>query len=274
MITLATSKEFCDLSPNQIIPKLADRGEYIGSESSLYRVLKAKKLLTHRGFSKPKTMIRPKGYEVFGPRELFSWDITYLKSEVRGQYFYLYLFMDVFSRKIVGWDVHERELSELSSKLLTRICREEGIEKNAVVIHADNGGPMKGGTMLATMQRLGVIPSFSRPSVSNDNPFSESLFKTMKYCPQYSSNPFKTIKEAIQWVSEFVSWYNTKCLHSAISFTTPDSRHCGYDEDILKQRDNVYKIAKQKNPQRWSGNTRNWEKIKSVRLNWLKEEVS
>jgi transposase InsO family protein len=180
--------------------------------------------------------------------------------------------MDVFSRKIVGWQVHETESSEYSSQLLTRICREEGVEKNKVIIHSDNGGPMKGATMLATMQRLGVIPSFSRPSVSNDNPFSESLFKTIKYCPQYPSKPFETVKDAIHWVSEFVSWYNTQCLHSAISFTTPESRHCGEDQEILKKRDNVYRIAKQKNPQRWSGRTRNWEKVESVRLNWLKEE--
>jgi transposase InsO family protein len=180
--------------------------------------------------------------------------------------------MDVFSRKIVGWQVHETESSEISSQLLTKICREEGVEKNSVTSHSDNGSPMKAATMLATMQRLGVIPSFSRPSVSNDNPFSESLFRTMKYCPQYPSKPFETIKDATQWVSEFVSWYNTQCLHSAISFTTPDSRHRGADQDILKGRDDVYKIAKQKNPQRWSCNTRNWKRVESVRLNWLKEK--
>ena len=274
IIALATSKEFCDVSPHQIVPKLADKGEYVASESSLYRVLKANKLLTHRGRAKPRRANRPKGHEVFAPRQLFSWDITYLRSLVEGQYFYLYLFVDVFSRKIVGWQVHDKESADYSSQLLARICLEEGVERHTITVHSDNGSPMKGATMLVTMQRLGVIPSFSRPSVSNDNPFSEALFKTMKYCPQYPSKAFANIEVAIAWVAEFVQWYNTECLHSAISFTTPDSRHRGEDQAILKQRDVVYHAARERNPERWSGNTRNWKKVESVRLNWLKEEVA
>ena len=272
IVALAASKEFCDMSPHQIVPRLADKGEYIASESSIYRVLKANELLTHRGRAKPRTVLRPKGFEVFGPRQLFSWDITYLPSLVQGQYFYLYLFMDIFSRKIVGWRVHEKESSDYSAQLLTKICLQEGIQKNEVALHSDNGSPMKGSTMLVTMQRLGVMPSFSRPSVSDDNPFSEALFKTMKYCPQYPSKPFATLEDATAWVAEFVHWYNTQCLHSAISFTTPESRHCGQDLPILKQRDAVYQAAKQRNPKRWSGKTRNWKKVERVQLNWLKEK--
>ena len=274
IVALAASKEFCDMSPHQIVPKLADKGEYIASESSFYRVLKAAELLAHRGRSKPRTVSRPRGHEVFAPRQLFSWDITYLKSLVLGQYFYLYLFLDVFSRKIVGWRVHEKESAEYSSQLLTEICLREGVERNKVSVHSDNGSPMKGATMLVTMQRLGVMPSFSRPSVSDDNPFSEALFKTMKYCPMYPSNPFASIEDATKWVAEFVVWYNTQCLHSGISFTTPESRHNGDDEGILKQRDAVYRAAKQEKPQRWSGSTRNWKKVDCVRLNWLKEKES
>ena len=131
---------------------------------------------------------------------------------------------------------------------------------------------MKGATMLVTMQRLGVVPSFSRPSVSNDNPFSESLFKTLKYCPQYPSKPFASIEDARAWVAEFVEWYNTVHLHSAIGFTTPESRHHGDDAEILAQRKAVYEAAKQKYPNRWSGETRNCKKVEVVRLNWLKEE--
>lgn len=273
ILAIANSKQYCDMSPKQIVPKLADAGEYVASESSFYRVLKANALLAHRGRAKPKSVSRPKAHEAHAPRQLFSWDITYLQSTVKGKYFYLYLFLDVFSRKIVGWRVHADESSAHASSLLTDICHREGVEKNCVSLHSDNGSPMKGATMLVTMQQLGVIPSFSRPSVSNDNPFSEALFKTLKYCPQYPSQPFATLNNAQRWVEEFVHWYNTQHLHSAISFTTPASRHSGEDQAILAKRTDVYEAARHKYPQRWSGKIRSWKKISSVRLNWLKEDT-
>ena len=272
IVEISSSKEFQDKSPHQIVPTLADRGEYVASEASFYRVLKANNLLAHRGRSKPRTVGRPRAYEATKPRQLFSWDITYLKTNIQGQYFFLYMFLDVYSRKIVGWEVHECESPDHSSILLRKICDSEGIERDQLSIHADNGGPMKGATMLATMQKLGIMPSFSRPSVSNDNPFSEALFKTLKYCPQYPSQPFLSLESAREWVSTFVVWYNEEHLHSAISFTTPSSRHAGADEMILAKRDSVYQEARKNKPLRWSKNTRDWEKIKVVRLNWLKDE--
>lgn len=272
IIAVASTRDFVDLSPHQIVPALADHGEYVGSEASFYRILKAEKLLSHRGRSKPKQTSRPAPYEVTGPNKLYSWDITYLCSSIRGQYFYLYLFMDLFSRKIVGWEVHKEESMELSSKLLQKICLKEGIQKDQLHVHSDNGGPMKGATMLVTMQWLGVVPSFSRPSVSNDNPFSESLFRTLKYCPAYPSNPFENRDEAQAWVEKFVSWYNTKHLHSGINFVTPESKHLGEDIEILKKRNDIYISAKIKNPSRWSGPTRNWKSIDRVKLNNLKIE--
>ena len=274
IIAIATSKEYCDLSPNQIVPKLADKGEYVASESSFYRILKAHNLSAHRGRANPKAVARPRSIEALGPRQLFSWDITYLKSSVTGQYFYLYLFLDVFSRKIVGWDIHDSESAEHAAALLTRICRNEGVAENSVTLHSDNGSPMKGATMLVTMQHLGVIPSFSRPSVSNDNPFSESLFRTLKYCPRYPSKPFASIDNARRWVTEFTHWYNTMHLHSAISFTTPSSRHNGDDVEILAKRNVVYKAAQCMQPNRWARKTKNWKKISSVKLNWLKEKAA
>lgn len=201
MVAIAARPEFCNTSPHQIVPRLADRGEYVASESSCYRVLKTAHLLAHRGRATPAHRARPRAYVVTAPCRLFSWDITYLLSSIRGQYFYLYLFLDVCSRKIVGAEVHTEESMEHSSRLLERICREEGIEPHQVSVHADNGGAMKGSTMLATMQRLGVMPSFSRPSVSNDNPFSESLFRTLKYCPLYPTAPFASLKAAREWVA-------------------------------------------------------------------------
>jgi hypothetical protein len=167
----------------------------------------------------------------------------------------------------VGAEVHAEESMAHSSRLLDTICREEGIAPHQVSVHADNGGAMKGSTMLATMQRLGVMPSFSRPSVSNDNPFSESLFRTLKYCPLYPTTSFASLDAARVWVATFVHWYNHEQLHSGIRFTTPASRHAGTDTAILHNRDCVYHAAQRTHPLRWSGATRNWTKIARVTLN-------
>lgn len=272
IIKTAVSAEFVSSSPHQIVPKLADRGIYLGSEATFYRVLKAECLAAHRGHSKPRIVERPKAYDAVMPNQIYSWDITYLQSSVRGEFYYLYLFLDLFSRKIVGWNIHMRQESDLSAILLEEICRKEKINKNNLTVHSDNGGPMKGATMLATMQRLGVVPSFSRPSVSNDNPYSESLFKTLKYCPLFPSKPFEDTEAAHVWMKKFTHWYNEEHLHSGINFVTPNSKHYGLDHEILKNRNEVYKKAKQKNPNRWAGKTRNWDPVTVVKLNPLKEK--
>lgn len=272
VLQMVTSPDFRDMSPHQIVPHLADQGKYLASESTIYRILRSEELLCHRGKAKPRSASRPKAYEAVRPNQIYSWDITYLMSSIRGQYFYLYLFLDVYSRKIVGWEVYDRESAELSSELLVKICSAEHICKNQLIVHSDNGSPMKGATMLATMQSLGVVPSLSRPSVSNDNPFSESLFKTLKYCPQYPNKPFAIIEEAKKWVGEFVQWYNREHLHSGINFVTPESRHNLEDKSILESRKNIYNIAREKNPNRWSRETRNWQHVAKVKLNCLKDE--
>ncbi len=234
--------------------------------------MKIAKLLMHRGRSKSKNAHRPRALTATKPNQVFTWDITYLLSNVRGIYFYLYLFLDIFSRKIVGFRVHDREAMELSAPLLVEICEKENIVDGQLTVHADNGGSMKGATMLATMEKLGVEKSFSRPSVSDDNPFSESLFKTLKYCPIFPTKPFESVEAAQAWVVTFVYWYNEVHLHSAIGFVTPSSRHSGLDVAILKQREIVYAEAKMKNPNRWSNKTRNWERVATVNLNCLKEK--
>lgn len=269
---LVTSKEFCDLAPTQIVPRLADLGEYAGSESSFYRFLHKNNLDAHRGRAKSPAHNKPQEFVANNPNEVWSWDITYLKSNVRGIYFYLYLFLDIFSRKIVGYGIYDCESAEISSSLFEDICRKNKVEQTGIVLHADNGGPMKGATMLATLQRLGVVKSFSRASVSDDNPFSESLFRTMKYRPGYPSKPFVNIEAARIWVEGFVEWYNTCHLHSEISFTTPESRHTGLDNEILKKREEVYKSARAANPLRWSGQTRNWNRVAVVSLNPVSRE--
>lgn len=271
MVAMAARPEFCHASPHQMVPRLADRGDYLASESSFYRVLKAERLLAHRGRATSSCRARPRAYEVTAPRTLFSWDITYLPSSIRGQYYYLYLFVDVFSRKAVGAEVHAEESMEHSSRLIDTICHAEGVEKHQVSVHADNGGPMKGATMLATLQRLGIVPSFSRPSVSNDNPFSESLFRTLKYCPSYPTTPFASLDAARAWVATFIHWYNHEQLHSGIRFTTPASRHAGTDTAILHRRDRVYHAAQRTHPTRWSGATRNWTRIARVTLNGIQD---
>lgn len=273
VIKTSVSSEYVDLSPHQIVPKLADLGIFIASESTFYRVLRSESLDAHRGkTSPPRVVARPLSFDAIRPNQIYSWDITYLQSSVRGQFYYLYLFLDLFSRKIVGWDIHANQESNLSAMLLEDICMNEKINEHQLVIHSDNGGPMKGATMLATMQKLGVVPSFSRPSVSNDNPFSESLFKTLKYSPIYPEKPFENIESAKVWMKKFVQWYNEKHLHSGINFVTPMSKHLGLDIELLKNRNEVYEKAKEKNPKRWSGKTRNWDAITVVKLNPLKEK--
>lgn len=272
MLSIATSKEFCDDSPWVIVAKLADQGRYIASESSFYKTLKAEKLLTHRGKSKPKSMKRPEALMAMSPNEIWSWDITYLKSQVRGQYFYLYMFMDIFSRKIVGFDVFNEESMEHSSSLVSKICLKENVLRDQLVLHADNGGPMKGATMLATLQKLGVTPSFSRPRVSDDNPFSESLFKTAKYNPYYPGD-FASIDDARKWAVKFAHWYNNEHYHSGVKFVTPSQRHDGLDKEILMKRKSVYLAAKEKYPERWGNkNVRNWDYIDRVYLNHLQKD--
>ena len=238
------------------------------SEATFYHVLKTENLLTHRHKSQPaKVRHKPKAWVAHAPNQIYSWDITYLPTVIQGLFFYLYLMMDIDSRKIVGWQIHAHESSEGAAELLVDVCHREGIEQGQIVLHSDNGSPMKGATMLATLQQLGVVPSFSRPSVSNDNPYSESLFKTLKYRPEYLSVPFETLVDARAWVDGFVTGYNHEHRHSAIKFVTPAQRHVGNDTAILAKRDQVYQAAKAKHPQRWSGNTRNWNPIKEVLLN-------
>jgi len=273
IIEIANEPGNADLPPSKIVPKLADEGRYIASESTFYRVLRAENQLQHRQKAKPARRIKkPRALSANGANQLYSWDITYLPAPILGMFFYLYLVVDIYSRKIVGWQVFERESSTLAADLMKDICRREGVEKDQVILHSDNGSPMKGATMLATLQELGVVPSFSRPAVSNDNPYSESLFRTLKYRPEYPEKSFEDLSAARQWVNGFVNWYNHEHMHSAIKFVTPVQRHNGEDKAILAQRKQVYQQAKAKHPERWSGEIRNWDEITEVYLNPENEE--
>jgi len=272
IVETCNQPQYKSLPPSQIVPRLADEGRYIASESSFYRVLREVEQVNRRGRADtPKVVTKPKGYKAVAPNEVWSWDITYLASSIRGMFYYLYLIEDIFSRKIVGWEIHETESAELASQLIRKACLTEGIHQEGLVLHSDNGSPMKGATMLATLQKLGVVPSFSRPSVSDDNPYSESLFRTLKYTPAYPYKPFEDLDSARKWVHEFVRWYNEEHRHSSIQYVTPNERHNGQDSEILKKRKAVYELAKEKNPQRWSGKIRDWSPVTEVWLNPPKE---
>ena len=268
VLSLCNSKEFASLPPSQIVPNLADQGRYLASESSFYRILRADGQQHHRGRAKPSMRRKPPAsYKASGPCEVWTWDITWMPGPVAGLFFYLYLIVDIFSRKIVGWEVHERESADLAAALIRQAVLAQGCTLRPLVLHADNGSPMKGATMKVTMEKLGIIASYSRPRVSNDNPFSEALFRTCKYRPDWPSKGFATKADAQAWVKSFAKWYNDAHLHSAIRFVTPSARHAGHDHATLANRAMLYANARAQNPERWSGKTRNWQPAGPVWLN-------
>jgi len=268
LLDVANSAQFRDKSPKQIVPTLADQGTYVASESTFYRVLREEEQMAHRGRAKAPTSKPPSEQRATGPAQVWSWDITYLRCSVVGVFYYLYLFVDVWSREIVAHAVHETECSELASNLLEQALAQEGVVDVDLVLHADNGAPMKGATLKATMERLGIIPSFSRPRVSDDNPYSEALFRTLKYRPEYPRKPFQSLEEARIWVRGFVAWYNHEHLHSGIGYVTPADRHEGRAQAILERRRSVYETARQAHPERWAGrDTRAWDAPPEVVLN-------
>jgi putative transposase len=267
VVAVATCPMFRDHPACQIVPILADAGVYVASERSFYRILEQERLLAHRGKARVAAHSRPAEHKADGPNQVWSWDISYLRSPVRGSFYYLYLVLDVWSRKIVGWKVHEYESPEFAAELIRETVQREGVDPERLVLHADNGGPMKGATLLATLTALGIVASFSRPRVSDDNPYSEALFRTVKYRPEYPSGPFRSLEEARGWVEAFVGWYNDEHRHSAIRFVTPAQRHTGEHLLVLSGRKEAHEEARRNRADRWSGQVRNWEPIGEVFLN-------
>jgi putative transposase len=267
-LAAANSPEYGHLPPSQIVPRLADTGVYIASEATLYRLLRAAGQLTHRRAERPaKARTKPRALSATAPNQLVSWDITYLPTLVHGMFLYLYVFLDVFSRKIVAWQVHTEESQDHASALVRDYVERTGIAPGALTLHSDNGAPMKGATLLATLQWLGVARSFSRPAVSNDNPYSEATFRTLKYRPDYPIAPFADLSAARVFVERLVRWYNDEHRHSAIGYVTPAQRHDGADQALLEARHQVYQKARARHRNRWSGQTRNWSRTTIVHLN-------
>jgi len=268
VMRVLNSDEFKDLPPSQIVPRLSDRGQYLASESTMYRLLRAARQLSHRRLEAvPQKRSKPRALVATQSDQIYCWDISYLPSQVRGQYYYLYLFEDLFSRKIVGWQVFDCESAEHAAELLQDICERQGIVAGQLLVHSDNGSPMKGQTMPNALQRLGVAHTRSRPAVSNDNPYIESIFRTLKHRPALPMTAFEGLLAARRWATDLVRWYNDQHRHSAIGFVTPNQRHSGTDKELLTLRRQVYEEARRAHPNRWSGAPRDWSRVDAVHLN-------
>jgi len=265
VIDISCSKEYKDLTPYEIVAILAQNGHYLASESTFYRILRDTDMIHHRSNSRPASSSnRPPELVATGPNQVWCWDITYLRSPISGIFYYAYVIEDIFSRKIVGWEIGTEESSEIAAGLFARICLGRGL--SGIRLHSDNGNPMKGATMLALLYRLGIMPSFSRPRVSDDNPFIESLFRTVKYTTGYPKC-FVDVTHARTWFSDFADWYNTKHLHSAIGYVTPSQRHDGSANGIYAERNSVYQKAMSVHPERFVNGIRVWGGPEKVYLN-------
>ena len=250
ILSWCCKKEFADLTPYEIYVILLDMGIYIASVSTIYRVLSKYNLVHFRGNTRRASKsYRPPELTAVKPNEVWSWDITYLKTNVAGIYYYLYTIIDIWSRKIVGWCISDIESYTVSERLFTVTMSRLNLK--SVRLHSDNGNPMKAGTMLATLYKLGIVPSFSRPRVSNDNAYIESFFHTLKYMKDYPRH-FNSIHQANNWTMNFINWYNTEHLHSAIGYVTPQQSYSGEAVKIIEHRNAVKEAAVKSRKSRWS----------------------
>ncbi|PJC02658.1 MAG: IS3 family transposase, partial [Gallionellales bacterium CG_4_9_14_0_8_um_filter_59_50] len=276
LLAVANEPRFAAVPPARIVPMLADEGIYLASESTFSRVLKAHGQTAHRGRAKaPKTVRPPTTHIATAPRQVWCWDMTYLPAQVMGRWYYLYLILDLYSRKIVGWEVHDADHADHAAHLVRRTALAEGIATlgNKPVLHGDNGSTLKATTVLAMLNWLGVKPSYSRPRVSDDNAYAESLFRTAKYRPEFPAKGFADLDQARAWATGFVHWYNFDHRHSGIRYVSPAQRHAGDDQAILAARHALYLQSRELNPARWSGNTRNWAPIGAVTLNPERDSI-
>ena len=276
LLCVANEPRFAAVPPARIVPILADEGVYLASESSFARVLRANGQSRHRGRAKAPHAVRPPTTHIAtAPREVWCWDMTYLPAIVMGRWFFLYLILDLYSRKIVGWEVHDTDDSDHAAHLVRRTALAESIATRTAkpVLHGDNGSTLKATTVLAMLNWLGVKPSYSRPRVSDDNAYAEALFRTAKYRPEFPAKGFADLEQARTWAADFVRWYNHDHRHSGIRYVSPAQRHAGEDRTILAARHELYIRARALNPARWSGRTRNWSPIGAVTLNPERDSI-
>jgi putative transposase len=270
IVEVANEPRFAETPPARIVPMLADEGVYIASESSFHRVLRAHGQMNRRGRARPPRRSRPPTTHIATrPGAVWCWDVTFLPATVQGRWFYLYLILDLYSRKIVGFEVHDTDSADHAAHLARRTALGEAVHAMPVkpVLHGDNGATLKGTTVLAMLYWLGIEPSYSRPRVSDDNPYAEALFRTAKYRPEFPVKGFAELNAARQWAADFVHWYNDVHRHSGIKYVTPAQRHAGQDRRVLSARHELYQQARQDNPRRWTRQTRDWTPIAAVTLN-------
>ena len=273
ILEVVKKEEFVHLPPSQIVPKLADQSIYIASESTFYRLLRLESMQNHRGRSKRPERKLPESYLATKPNQVWTWDITWVPGPIKGAYYRLYMIIDIFSRKVVGWEVWESEDAVYAEELIKKTVISEKIAGEPLVLHSDNGSPMKAATFQALLEKLGIQSSYSRPRVSNDNPYSEAMFRTMKYRPEYPFKGFDTLESSRIWAAKFVHWYNVEHQHSGLKFVTPHQCHTGEYIDVLEKRKEIYEQAKQKHPERWSRSTRDWTAHNLVALNPMKDNL-
>ncbi len=249
-------ERFVDMSPAAVYATLLDEERYLCSISTMYRILRSsdevrerRNQLRHPQYAKPELLAT-------APNELWSWDITKLRGPEKWSYFYLYVIMDVYSRYVVGWMVAQRESSSLATRLITESCEKQSIDKDQLTLHADRGPSMKSKLVAQLLADMGVTKSHSRPHVSDDNPYSESQFKTLKYRPEFPKR-FGSQEDALSFCRAFFDWYNNSHRHSGIGLMTPSAVHHGFADEITEARRRVLEAAAQAHPERFvRGNPR------------------
>jgi putative transposase len=247
---LLNSPDFVDKAPATVYHELLDEGTYVASVSTMYRVLRAhgevherRRQAVHPARVKPELV-------ALGPNSVWSWDITRLHGPAKWSYFHLYVIIDVDSRDVVGWLIAERESAALAEKLLADTIAKQGIDRDTLSIHADNGSSMASKPVAFLLADLGVTKSHSRPHTSNDNPYSESHFRTLKYRPDFPRS-FGCIEDARAFCRRFFAWYNAEHRHSGIAWHTPQNVHYGHSETVHAVRADVLSAAYARNPERF-----------------------
>ena len=253
LIDILHSERFVDHAPYQVYAALLDEGQYYCSIRTMYRILTAE----HGGVKERRKHVQRPHYQkpellATGPNQIWSWDITKLKGPAKWTYFYLYVILDIFSRYVVGWMVAHREQDALAKRLIEETSMKQNIEPGQLTVHADRGSSMKSKAVAHLLSDLGITKTHSRPHVSNDNPYSEAQFKTLKYCPQFPER-FGAIEDARAFCQPFFNWYNKEHHHSGIALMTPEQVHYGFSDQIANQRSEVLRAAFLKHPERFKG---------------------
>jgi putative transposase len=252
IVETLNSARFADCTPYTAWARLLDEGVYLASVRTFYRVLAAegevrerRDQLAHPAHTKPELIAR-------APNQVWSWDITRLKSALKWQHFYLYVLIDIFSRYVVGWLLAGAENAALAAALIEESCVKHGVIRDTLTLHSDRGSPMRAKSTAELLVDLGVAASFSRPRVSNDNPFSEAQFKTLKYRPEFPER-FGGLEHARAHLRAFFAWYNDEHRHSGIGFMTPAAVHFGQAAQTQHQRAAVLEAAYRAHPERFKG---------------------